>query len=68
LRNLKNLKDIEQIFVYKDPELAHSCNQTSVITLQNGEVIMGFNEERYRIHAESGQSCLVLKLDRASSS
>ena len=47
-------KNVEQVFVYKDPKLAHAVNQVSIVTLQNGEVLMGFNEERYPHHADSG--------------
>ena len=57
------MKDVEHVFVYKDPELAHACNQVSIVALQNGEVLMGFNEERYPIHADSGQSCLIKSKD-----
>jgi len=57
------LKEVEHIYVYKDAELAHACNQTSLITLQDGEVLMGFNEERYPIHADSGQSCVIRSKD-----
>lgn len=56
-------KNVEQVFVYKDPELAHAVNQVSIITLQNSEVLMGFNEERYPHHADSGQSCFVKSKD-----
>jgi len=56
-------KNLEQVFVYKDPKLAHATNQVSIITLQNGEVLMGFNEERYPRHADSGQSCFVKSKD-----
>jgi hypothetical protein len=56
-------KNLEQVFVYKDPELAHAANQSSVITLQNGEVLMGFNEERYPYHSDSGQSCFIKSRD-----
>ena len=56
-------KNIEQIFVYKDPKLAHTVNQVSIITLQNSEVLMGFNEERYPRHADSGQSCFIKSKD-----
>ncbi len=57
------MKDAEHVFVYKDPELAHACNQVSLVTLQNGEVFMGFNEERYPVHADSGQSCFIKSKD-----
>ena len=56
-------KNVEQVSVYKDPKLAHALNQVSIITLQNGEVLMGFNEERYPRHADSGQSCFIKSKD-----
>ena len=56
-------KNIEQIFAYKDPELAHAANQSSMILLQNGELLMGYNEERYPHHADSGQSCFIKSKD-----
>ena len=56
-------KNVEQIMVYKDPEFAHAVNQVSIIKLQNGELFMGFNEERYPFHADSGQSCFIKSKD-----
>ncbi len=56
-------KNVEQISVYKDSKLAHAVNQTSMITLQNGEILMGYNEERYPVHADSGQSCFIKSKD-----
>ena len=56
-------KNVEQVFVYKNPELAHALNQVSIITLQNGEVLMGYNEERYPHHADTGQSCFIKSKD-----
>ncbi|MHA2185183.1 MAG: sialidase family protein [Promethearchaeota archaeon] len=58
-----NLKEFKHIFVYKDPDLAHACNQVSIVLLQNGELFLGFNEERYPIHADSGQSCYIKSTD-----
>ncbi len=57
------IKDVEHVFVYKDPELAHACNQVSIVLLQNGELFLGFNEERYPVHADSGQSCYIKSTD-----
>jgi len=57
------MKDVEHVFVYKDPDLAHACNQVSLVALRDGELLMGFNEERYPIHADSGQSCLIKSRD-----
>jgi hypothetical protein len=56
-----SIQALEHFFVYKNP--GHACNQVSVIALQNGETLMGFNEERYPIHADSGQSCLIKSKD-----
>jgi hypothetical protein len=58
-----SIKDVEHVFVYKDPDHAQACNQVSIVLLQNGEVFMGFNEERYPIHADSGQSCFIKSTD-----
>ena len=58
-----NIRNIEHVKVYKDPELAHACNQVSIVLLQNGELFLGFNEERYPIHADSGQSCFIKSTD-----
>ncbi len=62
-----SIKDVEHVVVYKDPKLAHACNQTSIILLQNGELFLGFNEERYPIHADSGQSCFIRSTDGGKS-
>jgi sialidase-1 len=61
------MKDVEHVFVYKDPDLGHACNQVSIVALKNGEVFMGFNEERYPIHADSGQSCFIKSTDGGKS-
>ena len=57
------IRNVEQVFIYKDPKLAHAANQGSIVTLQNGEVLMGFNEERYPRHADTGQSCFIKSKD-----
>ena len=56
-------KNVEQVYVYKDPKLAHALNQSSIIKLQNGELLMGYNQERYPRHADSGQSCFIKSKD-----
>lgn len=58
-----SIKDVEHVFVYKDPDHAQACNQTSIVLLQNSDVFIGFNEERYPIHADSGQSCFITSSD-----
>jgi hypothetical protein len=60
---MTNIKDIEYVTIYKDPDLAHACNQVSIVLLQNGELFLGFNEERYPVHADSGQSCFMKSKD-----
>ena len=61
------IKDVEHVFVYKDPKLAHACNQVSIVALKNGELLLGFNEERWPIHADSGQSCFIKSTDGGKS-
>lgn len=51
----------ESTLAYKDPD--HACNQGSLIQLANGELLLGFNQERSRLHADSGQSCLIRSTD-----
>ena len=46
-----SIKDVEHVSIYKDPDFAQACNQVSIVLLQNGDVFLGFNEERYPIHA-----------------
>lgn len=61
--NEVNIRDVEHVVVYRDPNLAHACNQVSIVLLQNGELFLGFNEERYPVHADSGQSCFIKSTD-----
>ena len=58
-----SIQDVEHVVVYKDPNLAHACNQVSIVLLQNGDLFLGFNEERYPVHADSGQSCFIKSRD-----
>lgn len=60
---MMDIRDIEHVEVYKDPDFAHAVNQVSIVPLQNGELFLGFNEERYPIHADSGQSCFIKSTD-----
>jgi len=53
--------DFEHVLAYHDPD--HACNQGSLITLANGELLLGYNQERGRVHADSGQSCLIKSRD-----
>ena len=36
----------ESTLAYKDPD--HACNQGSLIQLANGDLLLGFNQERSR--------------------
>ena len=54
---MPEIRDSEYVQVHKD--LAHATNQVSLVQLANGELLLGFNEERGPIHADSGQSCLI---------
>ena len=58
---MAQIRDPEPVQVYKDP--AHATNQVSLVQLANGELLLGFNEERGPIHADSGQSCLIKSAD-----
>ncbi len=58
-----SIKNVEHVIVYKDPELSHACNQGSIVLLRNGELFLGFNEERYPVHADSGQACFMKSYD-----
>ena len=53
--------DVEHVLAYQDPE--HACNQGSIIKLANGELMLGFNMERGRVHSDSGQSCFIRSRD-----
>ncbi len=53
--------DVEHVMAYKEPE--HAVNQGSIIRLQSGEILFGFNQERGKVHADSGQSCLIRSAD-----
>ena len=55
------MKDPEHVLAWKDPE--HACNQGSLVRLANGELLLGYNQERGRRHADSGQSCLIRSSD-----
>jgi len=55
------IKDVEHILAYHDPD--HACNQGSIVCLANGDLLLGYNQERGRVHTDSGQSCLILSKD-----
>jgi len=44
-------------------DLDHACNRGSLIKLANGELLLGYNQERGRVHADSGQSCPIKSAD-----
>jgi sialidase-1 len=53
--------DVEHRQVLFDP--AHAVNQGSIVHLQDGRLMLGFNQERTREHADSGQSCVMFSGD-----
>jgi hypothetical protein len=55
------IRDIEHVLAYRDPE--HACNQGSILRLADGRLLLGYNEERGKVHSDSGQSCFVLSSD-----
>jgi sialidase-1 len=55
------LKDIDHVLALIDPE--HACNQGSIVALEDGRMLLGFNQERGREHADSGQSCVMYSED-----
>ena len=53
--------DAEVVDAYIDPD--RCCNQGSIVKLQNGELLLGYNEERGPMHADTGRSCLIKSSD-----
>ncbi len=56
-----DVRDVESVVVYKDA--GQACNQGSIIQLADGDMLMAFNQERGRVHSDSGQSCLIRSTD-----
>ena len=59
------IKDLEHVLVYQDPE--HCINQGSIVRLKNGELFLGYNQERGKIHDDSGQACFIKSFDNGKS-
>lgn len=55
------IKDIEHIRAVFDRE--HAVNQGSIVALRDGRLMLGFNQERGRVHTDSGQSCVTFSGD-----
>ena len=55
------MRNVEHLRAWQDP--AHATNQGSIISLANGELLLGYNQERGLAHADSGQSCLIKSRD-----
>ena len=53
--------DAEVVDAYIDPD--RCCNQGSIVKLQNGDLLLGYNEERGPMHADTGRSCLIKSSD-----
>ena len=54
-------RNLEHVLAWHDP--VHASNQGSIVQLRNGELLLGYNQERGRAHADSGQSCVVKSRD-----
>lgn len=59
------IKDVEHVLALHDPD--HACNQGSIIALANGELMLGYNQERGLVHSDSGQSCYIKSSDNGRS-
>ena len=59
------IQDIETVLVLHDPE--HAINQGSLVFLKNGDLLLGYNQERGTLHNDSGQSCLIKSSDNGKS-
>ncbi len=57
----ETIKDGEHVEVLLDPD--HAVNQGSLVALTDGRLMLGFNQERGRQHADSGQSCVMFSGD-----
>ncbi len=57
--------DVEHRLALLDPN--HAVNQGSIVTLADGRLMLGFNQERGPVHADSGQSCVMFSNDSGDS-
>ena len=57
------IRDIEHRTVDRDEKEKHCFNQASVRVLQNGDVVAVYNEERFPIHHDSGQTVFLRSSD-----
>ena len=55
------MHDVEHVHALQDP--LHATNQGSIVSLANGELLLGYNQERGLAHADSGQSCVIRSRD-----
>jgi sialidase-1 len=55
------IKNAEHILALHDAE--HACNQGSIVKLNNGELMLGYNRERGKHHSDSGESCFIKSTD-----
>ena len=57
--------NIEHHLALLDP--MHALNQGSIVALADGRLMLGFNQERGPVHADSGQSCVMFSADAGES-
>jgi len=60
---MMRIKNVSHHTIYKDPEMIHCENQVVVKQLSNGEVMAVFNEERFPMHSDTGQTALIRSKD-----
>ena len=58
---MTRIKIISNVDIYRDPN--RCVNQVSLATLENGDIVAVFNEERGRVHADNGWSSLIRSKD-----
>ena len=60
---MTRIRDIEHRTVDRDENHKHCYNQASVRVLRNGDVVAVYNEERFPIHHDSGQTIFLRSSD-----
>ncbi|MEP6659859.1 MAG: sialidase family protein [Acidimicrobiales bacterium] len=64
---MTRIRDIEHRTVDRDENEKHCFNQASVRVLHNGDVVAVYNEERFPIHHDSGQTIFLRSSDGGES-
>ena len=64
---MTRIRDIEHRTVDRDENQKHCFNQASVRVLRSGDVVAVYNEERFPIHHDSGQTIFLRSRDGGES-